>query len=594
MGEETGRPAGEPEIIAVEAEPVGPPRRTRPVVAVVATVTALVVVAAIVAVGVHHDGGSKTSQNAAALGLSRTSGGGGVPAFGGVAPMPYPYSMTPHYVLDGALPDLGTHASVYTLDEPTIDHAYVAKMAAALDVRGTVQNFGQTYTTSSSNAHLVVESSAVPFVEFNELSSGFAPPSAIGSTGGAVPNKGFGPLPAIGGGTGGALGVSSSGQFSATPTTDTSTTSTTPTTASTTSTTVPGPSIDDARKAATDVLTRMGVLGDASNWDITVGQAPSGVISGAGSCRIGATCAEPPVVAAAAQTVSFTRAVNGTTVHGLQWTVQIGQHNSVELVSGTLGTPSLLGDYPLRPTSAVWGDVTTGNAQLVGGMNALRLGGYRGLPTPAVPVVPQIGSNRKNPTTPIAPTPPIVHVTGATLGLAVWRTNQGAADVVPTYRFATRDAAGDTGEIEAVALPDDAFGPTPTTTTPPTFVPLPSPGPPTSNVPGQAPPDATVRVEITVGSDKDLPTNETAKVSTYDMTRHLQISETTLPLVVGATTTLFATPGRTSLQLFGAPKQVHAELQFDAGSGDTVQYVLAYGGGANALFVADGRASIHA
>jgi hypothetical protein len=172
-----------------------------------------------------------------------------------------------------------------------------------------------------------------------------------------------------------------------------------------------------------------------------------------------------------------------------------------------------------------------------------------------------------------------VHITGATLGLALWGTNQGTTDVVPTYRFATRDAAGNIGEIEAVALTSDAFG-TPTTTTPPTFVPL--PGKPITNVPGQAlPPGAVIPVIITVkivATAAPLPKDETVKISTYDMKRYLSISEKVLPVVDGATTTLLATPDQTAVQVFGSPQNLHAEGQFNAYQGDTVRYTLQYDG----------------
>jgi hypothetical protein len=588
MGEGTdgppGGPQSDPKVVAVEAEPVGPSRKTRPVVAVVATVAAIVVIAAVVAVGVQNGHkGSNETQNAAALGLARTYGSGAVEARGGVAPMPYPNFMTPEYVLDAPLPDLGSHASVYKLDEPTIDAAYVSKLEAALDMRGTVQHFGETYVVTSNTGHLLVMGSANPYVEFDAMPSSLVPPGAIGG-GNASSSEGFAPPSAIGRASGGALGVRSSGGFQPAPAKPPTSTTSTASTSSTTSTTVAGPSSDDARKVATDLLMRMGVLGDPSDWNITVAQVPTRMISSVGSCRSGATCAYPPALVppSSAQTVTFTRSINGTTVHGLQWTVHVGHDNAVDLVNGTLGTPALLGDYPLESTSAIWADVVAGKAQLVGGMGELRLGGVRGIPTPAPtpmpPIVPQIGSNRGSATPPqtVVPTRPVVHVTGATLGLAEWGTNQGSTDVVPTYRFATRHAAGNTDEIEAVALTSDAFGPTPTTSSPPTFVPLPSPEP------GQTPPGAVIPVVITVKvltTAAAPPKDETVKILTYDMRQYRQISEKVLPIVDGATTTLLAAPpGPTALQVFGSPTNVHAEAQFRAYQGNTVRYTLVYDG----------------
>jgi hypothetical protein len=77
---------------------------------------------------------------------------------------------------------------------------------------------------------------------------------------------------------------------------------------------------------------------------------------------------------------------------------------------------------------------------------------------------------------------------GVKPGLASWPGSADGKDVtylVPTYRFATRDDAGNGGEVEVLALTDDAL--TPETTAPPT-----EPGPATPPPTTEATPETTV------------------------------------------------------------------------------------------------------
>jgi hypothetical protein len=307
-------------------------------------------------------------------------------------------------------------------------------------------------------------------------------------------------------------------------------------TSSTTSTSTTTPvATRDAEKIATDTLQSLGVVADFHDWKVTANDTA----------------------------VTFTQLVDGVPVTGDQWSVDVANDGSIASVEGTRGTPAKIADVPLRPIADVWQDVVNGT-YISPGPRPLALGA----PITVVPLPAQ-------PTPPSGPASFDVHITGATLGLALWPTADSTTDLVPTYRFAERDGS----DIEALAVTNAEFGTPPavTTTTLGSIGTLPtiSALPPTASggvtviatmhvVPGTAPSPTDVRIELTNSLGGAQP-NATMTLPERDG------YTTTAQIPLGKYFVNSFAPGTTSAA-------THAESQFTAQNGETVHLDLHYGG----------------
>lgn len=127
------------------------------------------------------------------------------------------------------------------------------------------------------------------------------------------------------------------------------------------------PSPAEAEQIARDVLDAMGVL-DGADWAVTV--TDSGMMGVAVACAEGEDCVDTPTEEyVMSRSVVFARVVDGVTVTGLEWSVEVGDAGAVSYVWGTLADLDPLGAYPLQSTAAVYDELVAGE-------------GYGGLPVP--------------------------------------------------------------------------------------------------------------------------------------------------------------------------------------------------------------------
>ena len=205
------------------------------------------------------------------------------------------------------------------------------------------------------------------------------------------------------------------------------------------------PSADAAASIAQSLLNRFGVLsGQQSTQSVGDG---GGV---AVSCTPGATCTPTPATVTA-RIVTFDLVVDGVSVPDVSWSVSVGEHRSIESVSGTWARPESAGSYRLRSTQKVFGDLRAREGSLCRAATPARHRSARWSVTPgSVPAV-------------------VVHITGVSLGMARWdgmEKTQPVVYLLPTYRFQAHVAAGSAYTIELLALDPATFS----------FVSQPAPG----------------------------------------------------------------------------------------------------------------------
>jgi hypothetical protein len=320
------------------------------------------------------------------------------------------------YVLDGALPDLGSDAPVRRLKGHAVAESDVARFADALGLHGAPARTATGFEVRDGDAILTVDTSGTTtLVEFSD--------NAGSASGGASSGAGSGSAGSIGGSTG--PGAS-----------DTATTEPAPST-----TTLPPPvdvpSESEAREMAQALLDGFGVL---------IGQEWSSDVTDAGGVAV--ACPEdvecPPTPSyVTARSVDFRLVIDDAPVQAIDWIVTIGEHRRIQSVSGTWAEPETIGSYALRSTNDVFDDLRHGRAQFVG-------------PQPLEAASPE--------TAPVEPEPvPAVevHVTGVTLGAARWEGSEDGRAVVyivPTYRFRARVEHGEPYEIEVLALDPAVVG----------------------------------------------------------------------------------------------------------------------------------------
>jgi hypothetical protein len=310
-----------------------------------------------------------------------------------------------------------------------------------------------------------------------------------------------------------------------------------------TSSTLP-PTTSNAQNVATDTLQKLGVLGDMSDWKVS----------------------------ADGNAVVFARLVNGVPVTGDEWRANVLDDGTISYIEGTLGTPVSIGDVAIRPINDVWHDVENGTYLSPGARPLVE--GAVGAPITVVPLPAQSTPASSGPNTATTPAPPSfdVHITGATLGLALWPTTDSTSDLVPTYRFAEKDG----GEIEALALTDAAFGP-PTTVVPTT---LGSIGTLPTNI--AVPPKVMTGVEVI--ARLHVPPGTNANASQEIRVELGTPQNATAPLTMGlsvkdgATARRQVAPGHYFVNTYvSGPRMNHAEAQFDAQNRQTVYLDITYG-----------------
>jgi hypothetical protein len=395
-----------------------------------------------------------------------------------------------NYVLDGTLPDLGTHAPVYRWTAHAVDIAEVNRLAVALGIQTPATATVDGFSAGDSDATLTVTTNyGTTQISYYPGGNGAVDGSGGGTSGGS---SGSASPPQAG--TGSAItepapvdpGVVEVPPKLAAP--------------------VDVPNASTAEGIARELLDRMGVL-DGQQWDTEV--TDSGGI--AISCAVGEDCSGVPQEVTA-RSVSFTLVIDGVHVSGVGWNVTVGERSRIESVYGEWGAADVLGTYDLRSTADAFAALQKGDANF-GGREPAAIGSdvpvnaqgapALGAPTPGdttqvdpTPVDPSTVDTKPVDTKPVdtkpvdtTPVAPIdVHVTGVSLGLARWDAvdgNRNVVDLVPTYVFHTT-VNGATSDVEELALDPGAIDFADPIVPP---VPVPEPG---SVKPEPAPaPDAT-------------------------------------------------------------------------------------------------------
>ncbi len=389
------------------------------------------------------------------------------------------------YRLDGTLPDLGARAAVYRLAEPRLDDARVSGLARALGLTGRVEPVAGALQVTDGTATLTVQTNGAATLLYAHDSSG-------GSIGGSPGSTGTGTAGAT---TGGAPVPAPSPPADApivSPATDTPPTATTVPPE-------PAPDAAEAQRVATELLDRMGVLGDHTGWQVSVSDGESSGVAVA--CAVGVVCPPPPPATVTTRLVTYARIVDGVAVRPADWSVMVAAHDRIDSVSGTLGTIERVGNYALTPVHDAFDALASGRAVLPGPQPLQEHASGA-----AVPPVRAVPVPAPEPT--ISTQPFVVSVTGARLGYAEWLAAGDAQSyIVPTYRFSTRDESGTTGEVEVLALTADSF--TQSTTSSPR---APDSSPLTSN-PGQPTPVTGPDTAVTSPAPPAPPASDTTPVS---------------------------------------------------------------------------------
>ena len=345
-----------------------------------------------------------------------------------------------NYVLDGALPDLGTHAAVYRWTAHAVDLAEANRLAAALGIDATATATADGFTASDSAAMLTVT-------------------TAYGSTQVSY-YPGGNAIAGSGGGSTGSVTIAPAPPIDKPAPVDPSPTSLPPKLTPP----VDVPNASEAEGIARTLLDRMGVL-DGGHWDSTVTDS-GGIAIG---CVVGQACSGVPQQVTA-RDVSFSLVIDGVHVSGVGWNVTIGEHRAIQSVYGEWGAAVVLGSYDLRTTADAFASLQKGDANY-GGREPMAVDvpmKARAVPAPAdtavVGPLPPV-SAPSGPLPPDSvPTEPIkrvdIHVTGVSLGLARWDAVDGGknvVDLVPTYVFHTV-LDGVSSDVEELALDPAAIG----------------------------------------------------------------------------------------------------------------------------------------
>jgi len=381
-----------------------------------------------VAVAVVAVGACGTAQPSATpheLSLIESSGAGAEPAI-------YPQQAVT-YVLDGPIANLGPVAAVRKLVGHDVTAADLVAISRALGMHGTPLRTDTGWELRNSDTVLTVSTNGgATSIDYSRNGGAVAIPGSAG--GGST-------------GSGGSATPGSGTQSTRVSTPPTISPIAPPPTAAPTSVAAPVdvPSASDALRIAQSLLDSLGVL-SGQQWSHEVSDAGSIAVS----CTAGMACTPTPA-AVSARMVTYELVVAGVSVPDASWSVTIGEHRSIESVSGTWARPESAGTYRLRSTQKVFDDLRSGNAWYPG-------------PQP-LPAIAAPGAS----VTPGSLPAIVVHITGVSLGMASWdgfENGQSVVYLLPTYRFHAHFIDGSPYEIELLALDPGRF----------TFVAPPTPG----------------------------------------------------------------------------------------------------------------------
>ena len=466
-----------PEPTPVDREP-----RNRGPLRMIAALSATIIAAGAIAIAVNQDDTTPPRLALAAM-------GGGAPASEARTSLATDASSTlgtVSYVVDGTLPALADHGSVWKVVGEPVDHARVAAWARLLHIEGEVHDTqgGGGTTTEVSDSHGSLSVGITDQGTWVSMSTDVSGGStgSVGSGGCAVAPAsgaaGSGPVPASTTSGPGAVSESPTPSGPATCVIDPPTVrSPEPVPA----TDLPSP--EAAQTIARDALTAMGVLD--GDWTFATNDGGAIGIASGSACGPAVECIAPPIERyVLSRSVTATRSVEGTPVEVLEWSVEIGDHGVITSLGGQLASLERVGDYGLRtPAEALRLLESDG-----GGPVAL------GAPDPAIAI--DCGSGAE--ACPNAPCPELcpeqlpitVHVTNVALGAQVWFGSDASAPtqyVVPMYRFTGRTDAVADWPLQALALNDDALAPpstdppvAPSSSRGPASTPMVKPAPPTT------------------------------------------------------------------------------------------------------------------
>ncbi len=461
-----------PEPTPVDREPRG-----RGPLRMIAALSATVIAAGAIAIAVNQDDTTPPRLALAAMG----DGTEGTAARSSLAADASSTPGTVSYVVDGTLPALADHGSVWKVMGEPVDQGRVSAWARLLHIDGEVRvtpgGGGTSSEVSDSHGSLSVGTTdQATWVSMSTDVSGGSTGS-VGSGGCAVPPEsgasGGGPVPAS------TTSVPGAVSEAPTPTDPVTCVIDPPTVRSpepVPATDLPSP--EAAKTIARDALTSMGVLD--GDWTFTTNDGGAVGIASGSACGPAVDCIAPQIERyVLSRSVTATRSVEGTPVEGLEWSVVVGDHGAITSLGGQLASLERVGDYGLRtPADALHLLESSG-----GGPVAL------GAPEPAIGVDCGTGAEMcPNPPCPelcATQLPITVHVTDVALGAQVWFGSESSAPtqyVVPMYRFTGHTDAVAEWLLQALALNDRALAPP--NTNPP--VPPSSPGEPDST-PGVKP-----------------------------------------------------------------------------------------------------------
>ncbi len=348
------------------------------------------------------------------------------PSAGGAVPAIFPVRPT-SYVLDAALPGLGSHAVVRRMTAHTVSEDDVQRFARALGLTAATvrSSTGWKVQEPSGNLTFAVTDDGV------EVSYSYgAPGFAGGSSPGSVGASGSGAVMPHGAVANGPV-TKAAPPFPSRP----PITPTVPAVFAQPAPPVDVPTPAAARDIARGLLDNLGVLA-GQNWSAEVNDSGGVAVS----CAVGMRC---PAVAqqVSARTVTFSLALDRTRVADVAWSVTIGEHRRIESLNGEWVFPKSLGTFALRSTAAVFADLQSGKARYAGPQPMMAVEGARaGAPAIA---------------TPSMPARVIEHITGVSSGIARWNAydhGHAVVDLVPTYRFHTSIDTGTAYDIEVLAL----------------------------------------------------------------------------------------------------------------------------------------------
>ncbi len=278
------------------------------------------------------------------------------------------------------------------------------------------------------------------------------------------------------------------------------------------------PSETEAMAIANDFLDALGLLRGYS-WEFEINDYST--VSSSGSCAVSSDAPETEVCEDViteeivySRSVTAHRLVDGRTVAGLDFYVEVGDLGVVTNAGGMLASLEYLGDYPLRTTAQAFEDLKSGNGGFYG-RDVVALGAPEAVSSdeceggPATDcIAPDIACDGP------CPEPEIIEitVTGVSLSSQVYYTadenGAPAQYVVATYHFVGSFPDGTEWSSDVVAVTDEYIVDAPTPTEPQGTD---DPAPPPSD--GVTEPHPTPMEPVAFDAEADIVVGESVKMS---------------------------------------------------------------------------------